>query len=134
LLAAGGAYFVWLGLQAFTGSRQLVIPQPGAQATGRWWLGFGQGMASSLLNPKNPIFYAGLFGVLQGAAMPGWALVLCMAWMGAVVLGWDLAVVRLLSIERWRVWLQRRVVVLDRVCGGLLLVLGAYLLVSAAYV
>jgi len=28
-------------------------------------------------------------------------------------------------------WLQRRVVVLDRVCGGLLLVLGVYLLWTA---
>lgn len=132
LQAVGGAYFVWLGLQAFTGSRQLVIPEPGAQAAGHWWVGFSQGAASSLLNPKNVIFYAGLFGVLRDAAMPGWGLALCMAWMGAVVLTWDLALVRLLSVERWRLWLQRRVVLLDRVCGGLLLVLGVYLLVAAA--
>ncbi|MEK1939073.1 MAG: LysE family transporter, partial [Pseudomonas sp.] len=89
------------------------------------------GMASSLLNPKIAIFLAGLFGVLRDAAVPSWGLALCMAWMGAVVLGWDLALVRLLSVERWRLWLQRRVAMLDQVCGGLLLVLGAYLLVAA---
>lgn len=131
LQGVGGAYFVWLGLQALSGRRQLALPEPGEQAQGRWWLGFSQGLAASVINPKCPIFYAGLFGVLRDAAMPAWGLALCMAWMGAVVLGWDLGLVRLLSIERWRQWLQRRVVVLDRVCGGLLLVLGAYLLLAA---
>jgi len=132
LQIVGGAYFVWLGLQAFSGRRQLAIPEPGEQERGRWWLGFSQGLAASVINPKCPIFYAGLFGVLREAAMPAWVLALCIAWMGAVVLGWDLGLVRLLSVERWRQWLQRRVVVLDRVCGGLLLVLGIYLLLAAA--
>ena len=126
----GGAYFVWLGLQAFVGRRQLALPSQGENVTGHWLLGFVQGLAASVINPKCPVFYAGLFGVLREAAMPSWGLALCMAWMGAVVLGWDLALVRLLSVERWRLWLQRRVVVLDRVCGALLLVLGAYLLMG----
>jgi threonine/homoserine/homoserine lactone efflux protein len=131
LQGVGGAYFVWLGVQAFVARRQLALPEATEAMAGRWWLGVGQGLAASVINPKCPIFYAGLFGVLRGAAMPGWGLALCMAWMGAVVLLWDLAVVRLLSVERWRLWLQRRVVVLDRVCGGLLLVLGIYLLAAA---
>jgi threonine/homoserine/homoserine lactone efflux protein len=131
LQGVGGAYFVWLGLQAFSGRRQLALPEAGEVMAGRWWLGFVQGLAASVLNPKCPIFYAGLFGVLHSAAMPGWGLAVCMAWMATVVLVWDLALVRLLSVERWRLWLQRRVVVLDRVCGGLLLVLGVYLLWTA---
>jgi len=43
------------------------------------------------------------------------------------VLIWDLALVRLLGQARWRSWLQRRVVWLVRLCGGLLLVLGLWL-------
>lgn len=130
LQVLGGVYFIWLGVQAFVGRRQLALPEAEEALTGRWWLGFGQGLAASVINPKCPIFYAGLFGVLHSAAMPGWGLALCMVWMGAVVLVWDLALVRLLGIERWRLWLQRRVVVLDRVCGGLLWVLGGYLLIA----
>ena len=87
-------------------------------------------MASSL-NPKLPLFYAGLFGVLREAAVPGWGLALAMAWMAAVVLGWDLALVRLLGHARWRGWLRRRVRTLDRLCGALLLALGGWLLVTA---
>ncbi|MEN0108987.1 MAG: LysE family translocator [Pseudomonas sp.] len=131
LQGVGGAYFVWLGLQAFSGRRHLELPDGSELSAGTWWLGFGQGLAASVINPKCPIFYAGLFGVLHSAAMPSWGLALCMAWMGAVVLLWDLALVRLLGVVRWRQWLQRRVAVLDRLCGGLLLVLGAYLLIAA---
>jgi threonine/homoserine/homoserine lactone efflux protein len=49
-------------------------------------------------------------------------------WMGAVVLGWDMALVRMLDRHRWRGWLQRRVRTLDRLCGGLLLGFGGWLL------
>ncbi|RJG12867.1 LysE family translocator [Pseudomonas cavernicola] len=131
LQGCGGAYFVGLGVQAFSAHRQLVLPEHGSEVLGRWRVGLAQGLLASSLNPKLPIFYAGLFGVLREAAMPGWELALCMLWMGAVVLGWDLALVRLLSQPRWRSWLQRRVGLLDRLCGGLLLILGVYLLLGA---
>ncbi|MNP84323.1 hypothetical protein D3C76_1835850 [compost metagenome] len=60
--------------------------------------------------------------------MPGWGLGLSMAWMTAVVLFWDMALVRLLGHPRWRGWLQLRVRSLDRLCGALLLALGGWLL------
>jgi threonine/homoserine/homoserine lactone efflux protein len=80
------------------------------------------------VNPKLPIFYAGLFGVLRETAMPAWGLALSMVWMTLLVWGWDMALVRLLGQARWRAWLQRRVARLDRLCGALLLVLGGWLL------
>jgi len=131
LQGLGGAYFVWLGVQALATRRQLQLPQPTRRATGSWRAGLAQGLLASSLNPKLPIFYAGLFGALREAAMPAWGLGLSMGWMTAVVLGWDLALVRLLGHERWRARLQRRVGLLDRGCGGLLLVLGGWLLAGS---
>ncbi|MEK1908114.1 MAG: LysE family transporter, partial [Pseudomonas sp.] len=87
-------------------------------------------LLASSLNPKLPIFYAGLFGLLRDAAMPGWALALCVLWMTLVVLGWDLLLIRLLGQARWRNWLRRHVGWLDRLCGGCLLVLGVCLLLG----
>ncbi|MDF3932461.1 LysE family transporter, partial [Pseudomonas citronellolis] len=81
----------------------------------------------SCLNPKLAIFYTGLFGVLGQFRLPPWGLGVCVLWMGAVVLLWDLALVRLLDRRRWRGWLQRRVRALDRLCGALLLALGLWL-------
>lgn len=136
LQLVGGGYFCWLGSQALLARRELQLPHGAGdgetgETGGRWRAGFGQGLLASSLNPKLPLFYAGLFGVLREAAVPGWGLALAMAWMAAVVLGWDLALVRLLGRARWRGWLRRRVRTLDRLCGALLLALGGWLLVTA---
>jgi threonine/homoserine/homoserine lactone efflux protein len=131
LQIAGGGYFVWIGSQALRSRRQLELAAAGAQeARGTLASGLREGLLASCLNPKLPIFYAGLFGVLREAAMPAWGLVLSMLWMTLVVLAWDLALVRLLGQARWRSWLQRRVAWLDRLCGGLLLALGLWLLLG----
>lgn len=127
----GGLYFVWIGAQALASRRDLALPQGDQVLLGNRWRGLRQGVLASSLNPKLPLFYAGLFGVLREAAIPGWGLGLAMAWMTLVVLFWDLALVRLLDQPRWRTWLQRRVRWLDRGCGALLLVLGVWLLLGA---
>ncbi|MBC9252874.1 lysine transporter LysE [Pseudomonas alcaligenes] len=127
----GGGYFIWLGVSALLARRQLALPEASGLATaGEWQAGMRQGLLASSLNPKLPIFYAGLFGLLREAAMPGWALALCVAWMSLVVLIWDLLLIRLLARGRWRDWLGRHVSRLDRLCGALLLVLGVCLLWS----
>lgn len=127
LQVAGGVYFVWIGAQALLARRELALPEAVAGGRGSWWRGFREGLLASSLNPKLPIFYAGLFGVLRHAAMPGWGLAMSMGWMTAVVLFWDMALVRLLGHPRWRGWLQARVRALDRLCGALLLALGGWL-------
>lgn len=127
----GGLYFVWIGAQALASRRDLALPQGDQVLLGNRWRGLRQGVLASSLNPKLPLFYAGLFGVLREAAIPGWGLGLAMAWMTLVVLFWDLALVRLLDQPRWRTWLQRRVRWLDRGCGALLLALGVWLLLGA---
>ncbi|AOE88177.1 LysE family translocator [Pseudomonas sp. TCU-HL1] len=130
LQLVGGGYFIWIGAQALLTTRELELPQAEAGERGSWRLGFSEGLLASSLNPKLPIFYAGLFGVLRNAAMPGWGLAMSMGWMTAVVLFWDMALVRLLGHPRWRGWLQLRVRELDRLCGALLLALGMWLVVS----
>lgn len=131
LQLVGGAYFVWIGARALLARRELVLPEAEAGARGSWRRGFAEGVLASSLNPKLPIFYAGLFGVLRTAAIPGWGLAMSMGWMTAVVLFWDMALVRLLGHPRWRGWLQLRVRTLDRLCGALLLALGVWLAAGA---
>ena len=127
----GGGYFVWLGTQALLARRKLEIPTAGGNhKAGGFLRGVRAGVLASSLNPKLPIFYTGLFGVLGQFHLPAWALGACVLWMGAVVLLWDLLLVRLLDRPRWRGWLKRRVTALDRICGGLLLALGGWLLWS----
>ena len=118
-------------VQALLARRELEIPtHVGDQRGGGFLRGVREGLLASSLNPKLPIFYTGLFGVLGQFHLPGWALGVCVLWMVAVVLLWDMALVRLLDRPRWRAWLQHRVTALDRLCGGLLLALGGWLLWS----
>jgi threonine efflux protein len=131
LQVVGGLYFAWIGLQALASRRELVLPEGDSPKLGGVWKGMRQGLLASILNPKLPLFYAGLFGVLRESAMPAWGLGLAMLWMTLVVLLWDLALVRLLDQAHWRGWLQRHVRWLDRGCGGLLLALGGWLLLRA---
>ncbi len=132
LQALGGLYFLWLAGQALLAQRRLEMPaQRDVPSRGGYLRGLRDGLLASSLNPKLPIFYAGLFGVLARFSLPGWALALCLAWMSLAVLCWDMALVRLLDRPRWRGWLQRRVGALDRLCGVLLLALGGWLVLAA---
>lgn len=130
LQLVGGAYFAWIGMKALLSRRDLHLPDAAQVARGSWTRGLRQGLLASSLNPKLPLFYAGLFGVLREAAMPSWGLLLAMLWMTLVVWGWDLALVRLLAYPRWRIWLQQRVRWLDRGCGVLLALLGVSLMLG----
>nr|WP_134595266.1 LysE family translocator [Pseudomonas aeruginosa] len=132
LQALGGLYFLWLAGQALLAQRRLEMPaQRDVPSRGGYLRGLRDGLLASSLNPKLPIFYAGLFGVLARFSLPGWALALCLAWMSLAVLCWDMALVRLLDRPRWLGWLQRRVGALDRLCGVLLLALGGWLVLAA---
>ncbi|HGM6476642.1 TPA: LysE family translocator [Pseudomonas aeruginosa] len=132
LQALGGLYFLWLAGQALLAQRRLEMPaQRDVPSRGGYLRGLRDGLLASSLNPKLPIFYAGLFGVLARFSLPGWALALCLAWMSLAVLCWDMALVRLLDRPHWRGWLQRRVGALDRLCGVLLLALGGWLVLAA---
>ncbi|MCR3863121.1 LysE family translocator [Pseudomonas aeruginosa] len=132
LQALGGLYFLWLAGQALLAQRRLEMPaQRDVPSRGGYLRGLRDGLLASSLNPKLPIFYAGLFGVLARFSLPGWALALCLAWMSLAVLCWDMALVRLLDRPRWRGWLHRRVGALDRLCGVLLLALGGWLVLAA---
>ncbi len=78
----GGAYFAWIGLQALLSQRDLNLPVGEQSMTGSWWYGLRQGVLASSFNPKLPLFYAGLFGVLREAAVPtcrvgGWRWQCC---------------------------------------------------------
>ncbi len=88
LQALGGLYFLWLAGQALLAQRRLEMPaQRDVPSRGGYLRGLRDGLLASSLNPKLPIFYAGLFGVLARFSLPGWALALCLAWMSLAVLG-----------------------------------------------
>lgn len=87
--------------------------QPSSQARGAC---FVRGLQSSLLNPKNMLFYSSLillvyskFNVVQ---------LLCISlWMVGIVLIWNLLLLKLFSLNHWNQYLTRQLGWLYKVSG-----------------
>lgn len=125
-LASG--YLAWLGWLFMQSSRKPArLPQPGDLMDERpagFAAGMGAGFLSGALNPKNGMFYFGLFTLMVGA-QTGMALKLAYgAWMCWVVFAWDAMLVCAVSQRRVMAWLGRGLPLVER-GAGLLLMLAA---------
>jgi len=121
----GGAYLVWLGIQAWRAT-----PDDLQSAT----TGTGQGVPSlrhglrvgfltEITNPKGIAFFLSLFAAAVPAATPLWAKLAVLAAGGVIEVAWYTAVSYALSSGPMRAgyWRVRRTV--DRVLGTLLIAL-----------
>ncbi|GAB2788719.1 LysE family translocator [Halomonas shantousis] len=88
------------------------------------------GLASGLLNPKNGLFYASLFAVLNARATSPAIQGLYALWMVGVVLGWDLLVARMAGHPRLIRHLGRSLKTIERLAGIILLLLALGIVVS----
>ena len=136
LKLAGGIFLMVLGWKALRAKRAdyAAIAQleavPASATRGAFVKALGTGLASALLNPKNLLFYLSLFTVVL---TPGVGLGIQLglgAWMTAVVLAWDAAIVVLLTKSAVRQRFARVAFVLDKVTGAVLGALGARIVQS----
>ena len=77
---------------------------------------FTQGLQSSLLNPKNMMFYSSLI-LLVYSKSDVCTLLLMSLWMVALVLMWNLLLLKLLSWKRWNHFLTQRLNWLYKMSG-----------------
>lgn len=98
LLSAG--YLLWIG-------SRLVRSQPGTLRLEGAAIGapsltnqFILGVSSALLNPKNALFYLALMTTLSGASVTLLQQSVAGIWMVAVVLIWDLLLVRVIRMQK----------------------------------
>lgn len=137
LQAAGALYLAWVGVQLL---RPRTRPHTGAAAPdvhaapsaglASWAQGLRMGLASGLLNPKNALFYAGLFAVV-GNASPGLRMAYG-AWMAGAVLAWDLSVAAAAGHPAVVARFLHQVPRIERVTGALLLALAAGVALNVA--
>lgn len=74
------------------------------------------GLSSSLLNPKNIMFYSTLVILVYSKYTFVQNVLLC-TWMVLLVLLWNLAIVKLLSLETYMIWMQRHIRYLYGISG-----------------
>lgn len=130
---AGGAYLIYLGIKSWLGARK---PPPVADfadaSPGHFAHGLRVGLLTQLTNPKSIAFCVGLFAAAVPPSTPLWAKLSILAAGAVIEFGWYTLVTTVLSSGRARAFYLRAKAVIDRTVGGLLVLLGARLLLDDA--
>lgn len=125
----GALYLVWIG-SLLIRSRPQTLTGEDAQST---CPGFGKqlllGLGSSLLNPKNALFYLALMTALLGPSVTLLQQTISGIWMTSVVLFWDLLIVICIALPPFQRQLSRGILWIERIAGGVLLLFGGAILV-----
>ncbi|WP_322996389.1 LysE family translocator [Castellaniella sp.] len=132
LQLAGCTYLIYLGVLfiRFAGTNtleEMPVSQGRngllAQQAIMWWRAAGIGFLSGILNPKNALFYASLAAMLTGPyASAGWKTIYGV-WMFSIVLLWDVLVAIMIGNKAVLRRFAHALPWLERVSGGMLIVL-----------
>lgn len=121
----GALYLLWIG-SLLVRSRPQTLTGTDAQST---CPGFGKqlllGLGSSLLNPKNALFYLALMTALLGPSVTLLQQTMSGIWMTSVVLFWDLLIVMFIGLPQIQRRLTRRILWIERIAGGVLIIFGS---------
>ncbi len=122
---AGGAYLVWLGVQAWRAAPESLPIAAGAVQDRQSLLrGLRVGFLTEITNPKGIAFFLGLFAAAVPAATPFWAKLAVLSAGGVIEAAWYTAVSFALSAGPVRAGYQRIRRTADRALGTLLIALG----------
>lgn len=120
----GALYLLWIG-SLLVRSRPQTLTGTDAQST---CPGFGKqlllGLGSSLLNPKNALFYLALMTALLGPSATLLQQTMSGIWMTSVVLCWDLLIVMFIGLPQIQRRLSRGILWVERIAGGVLIIFG----------
>ena len=117
----GAVYLIYLAVLCFYYAKTEVITMHGktdAIPTLSSTVSYlSQGLRSSVLNPKNILFYSSLV-LLVYVGFGGVQHILMVLWMVSVVLVWNILLVKLLSYKVWMDWLRVKSRWLYYISGG----------------
>ena len=120
----GALYLLWIG-SLLIRSRPQTLTGADARST---CPGFGKqlllGLGSSLLNPKNALFYLALMTALLGPSVTLLQQTMSGIWMTSVVLCWDLLIVMFIGLPQIQRRLTRGILWVERIAAGVLIIFG----------
>ncbi len=130
-------YLAWLGWMFMRASlAPAALPgmqaRPGPHVEAGAGAGMAAGFLSAVLNPKNGVFYFGLFTLMVDAHTGAGRKLFYGIWMVGVVLAWDAALVCSISQRRVVAALGSALPLIERTAGLLLMIAAAALAVVRA--
>lgn len=128
----GGAYLIWLGyhgLKAKPNPEVIDIEKVKATPESGWKL-LQKGILCNVLNPKAPVYLVSVFTLVLSPSMPFWQLSLYGVWMMILLFAWFATVACILSVPKINQQFQKAGHWIDRVLGGVMVLLGVKVITS----
>ncbi|ECH4666730.1 LysE family translocator [Salmonella enterica] len=124
----GAAYLLWVGRQLLKSrAGPLGWRRHAASACPSLAKQLLLGPGSSLLNPKNALFYLALMTALLAPNVTVTQQAICGIWMTSVVLLWDLLLITLIALPQIQRRLGNLVWKIERAAGGILIAFGSWI-------
>jgi amino acid exporter len=119
----GAGYLTFLGIRMWLRRSAVADDLDRHQLPGIWRC-FLRGLATDLSNPKTILFFGSVFAVALHRDTPSW--VKAAIWSEIVLISvlWRLALCRLFSTPALRAWYAKYSLLVERVFGGVLILLG----------
>ena len=118
---AGAAYLAWLGFLLLRASRQSAIGATSLATEAASPLSPAKqlltGLGSTLLNPKNAVFYLTLMTVILGPAATLPQQAFAGIWMTLLVFAWDAALAAAISLPGAQRALEKRIPLIEGLAG-----------------
>jgi len=133
LKLAGAAYLIYLGFRIWRGAATPLAMSNGLEAAGAagWRKSFAIGLATQLSNPKTAIWYASVFAAFLPADVPTWMLLILPPLLFSIEFGWYTIVAIAFSASRPRAIYLGAKLWIDRLAGGIVMLLGGKLVLEA---
>ena len=128
---AGGAYLVFIGIQAWRHARDEMQMSDGAGPSLGGWTAFRRGLGTNLANPKAMVFYASIFASLLNPAWPNWIFVAALVIVTLDEIVWFSLISLLLSTQHARASFRQAKRHIERAAGTLMLAFGGRLMWSS---
>lgn len=126
---AGSGYLCLIGLRMIRGTRSDLLRSIAATPSSDLQA-FRLGLLTSLSNPKAMLFFAGLFTALLPPTLPDWIRFAAIGVIFLDSLCWHVGLALFFSTRRTQRFYDRFGVWLDRLAGGMLILIGIWLAIS----
>ena len=123
----GAAYLLWIGSRLLQSRPSALAPDGASASCPSLAKQLLLGLGSSLLNPKNALFYLALMTSLLGPDVTLTQQAVSGVWMTSIVLLWDLLLVTMIALLAVQRRLSAVVWRVERAAGGILMAFGGWI-------
>lgn len=130
LRLVGGAYLVWLAVQAWRHADRALPSATDDLACMSAWQAWRLGFGTNLANPKVIVFFGSIFVALFTTDTPGWVRAVALVIVAANETGWYVLVALLFSSRAAQAAYRRAKRWIDRVTGAVMMIFGLRLILG----